>query len=202
MGNRKVNIMPMAGEGTRFKKKGFTIPKPLIDIHGKPMFIRSANSMPDADLWIFICQKKIFDDELILHHIKKNFINYEFICLDKLTDGQARTCSLAKEFLLDNDQLFISACDNYIVFNIDEYFSKIKEYDILVFTTHCNKLHIQNINSFGWIKSNNLCVEKISCKKQLSEDPTKDKIIIGTFAFRSFLIFENTLKDFFQKSVA
>ena len=103
MGNRKVNIMPMAGEGTRFKKKGFTIPKPLIDIHGKPMFIRSANSMPDADLWIFICQKKIFDDELILHHIKKNFINYEFICLDKLTDGQARTCSLAKEFLLDNN---------------------------------------------------------------------------------------------------
>ena len=35
----KINlIMPMAGGGTRFKKKGIKIPKPLIEINGKPFF--------------------------------------------------------------------------------------------------------------------------------------------------------------------
>ena len=65
MNNRRVNIMPMAGEGLRFTNAGYKKPKPLIDINGKPMFIRSAQCMPDADLWIFICQKK--------HSIKYNF---------------------------------------------------------------------------------------------------------------------------------
>ena len=132
------------------------------------MFIRSASCMPEADLWIFICQKKILNDNLILHHIKKNFINYEIICIDKPTDGQARTCSLAKHFLLNNDQIFISACDNYIVYNSKEYLSKINKYDVLVFSTKCNKFHLKNINSFGWIKSNNLYIEKISCKRILA----------------------------------
>ena len=99
MCSRKINILPMAGEGIRFKNKGYTIPKPLIDIKGKPMFIRSANCMPPADLWIFICQKNILKDGLIYKYIKKNFKNYEIIYIDYLTDGQASTCNLAKKYL-------------------------------------------------------------------------------------------------------
>ena len=37
MNRRNVNIMPMAGEGKRFKKAGYKTPKPLININGEPM---------------------------------------------------------------------------------------------------------------------------------------------------------------------
>ena len=40
---RKVNLIPMAGEGKRFVDKGITTPKPLIEISGKP-FISFVNS--------------------------------------------------------------------------------------------------------------------------------------------------------------
>ena len=30
-------IMPMAGEGSRFVEAGYTVPKPVIDVKGKPM---------------------------------------------------------------------------------------------------------------------------------------------------------------------
>jgi len=30
-------VIPMAGAGTPFKEAGYTFPKPLIDINGKPM---------------------------------------------------------------------------------------------------------------------------------------------------------------------
>ena len=30
-------IIPMAGAGSRFAKVGYTFPKPLIDVKGKPM---------------------------------------------------------------------------------------------------------------------------------------------------------------------
>lgn len=30
-------VIPMAGRGSRFAKAGYIKPKPLIDVHGKPM---------------------------------------------------------------------------------------------------------------------------------------------------------------------
>ena len=188
----------MAGEGTRFKNKGYTIPKPLIDIKGKPMFIRAANCMPPADLWIFICQKNLLKDGLIYKYIKENFNNYEIIYIDYLTDGQASTCNLAKKYLIDNDQIFISACDSYFEYNADEYFSKINTYDVLVFSTKSQEIHFNNVNLFGWIKSNNIFVEKISCKSQLSDEPKEDKVIIGTFAFKNLYFYKNSLNNLFK----
>ena len=38
-------IMPMAGEGSRFAKAGWTTPKPLIELRGVPLFMRAINSV-------------------------------------------------------------------------------------------------------------------------------------------------------------
>ena len=36
--DKKLNVLiPMAGLGSRFAQKGYTFPKPLIDVNGKPM---------------------------------------------------------------------------------------------------------------------------------------------------------------------
>ena len=45
---RIINIMPMAGLGSRFYESEFNLPKPLIKINKKPMFIQAAKSMPKA----------------------------------------------------------------------------------------------------------------------------------------------------------
>ena len=39
-----------------FIDAGFTQPKPLLDVAGKPMIMRAAESLPQADEWIFICR--------------------------------------------------------------------------------------------------------------------------------------------------
>ena len=65
---RKVNLIPMAGNGQRFIDEGYSIPKPLIEINGLPMILRSAKSLPKADQWIFICKKD---------HISNNRIDNE-----------------------------------------------------------------------------------------------------------------------------
>ena len=30
-------VLPIAGRGSRFTEEGFKLPKPLIQVHGKPM---------------------------------------------------------------------------------------------------------------------------------------------------------------------
>ena len=38
-------LIPMAGEGTRFPRDTYKIPKPLIDIYGTPMIQRAIESL-------------------------------------------------------------------------------------------------------------------------------------------------------------
>ena len=74
--SRIVNIMPMAGLGERFLDSKFNLPKPLIKILKKPMFIQASKSLPKSDLNIFICNKKLLEKfnikKIIANEYKKN----------------------------------------------------------------------------------------------------------------------------------
>ena len=114
----------MAGEGKRFKEAGYKVPKPLININGQPMFIKSAKCMPEADLWIFIVKEKFLKDGSIKKEISNNFENNKIISVKETTDGQASTCFLAKKYLEKNDRIFISSCDNYFEFDKRDFINK------------------------------------------------------------------------------
>ena len=57
--SNKLNVLiPMAGSGSRFRDAGFTFPKPLIEVEGKPMIqVVVENLGLDAN-FIFIVQKE------------------------------------------------------------------------------------------------------------------------------------------------
>ena len=56
--NKKLNVLiPMAGAGSRFEKAGYTFPKPLIEVNGKPMIqVVVENLNIDAN-YIYVVQK-------------------------------------------------------------------------------------------------------------------------------------------------
>jgi len=197
--NRRVNIMPMAGEGLRFINAGYRKPKPLINIDGKPMFIRSAKCMPKADLWIFISQKKFLTDNLIAKEIEKNFKNYNIIGIDQTTEGQASTCSLARKYLKNDDQIFINACDSFIEFDFKKYYAELEKYDVLVFTTKRNQIHLENPKAYGWVKVNKRGILNVSCKKPFNKEPSNERPIVGTFFFSKLKFFINSIDSLFKK---
>lgn len=50
-------VIPMAGRGSRFAKEGYAMPKPLIDVHGKPMIeVVTNNIRPKCEhKFIYLC---------------------------------------------------------------------------------------------------------------------------------------------------
>ena len=47
-------VIPMSGSGTRFLKAGYTVPKPLIEVDGKPLIEHVVNMYPGEKDIIFI----------------------------------------------------------------------------------------------------------------------------------------------------
>ena len=194
--SRIVNIMPMAGLGKRFSNSNFILPKPLIKIKNKPMFIKASESMPRSRLSIFICNNKLLKKFKINKIISKKYKKkFKIISVNRLTKGQANTCLLAEKYLKKNDKIFIHSCDSFIKYNYCDLDKKLNNSDAVILTTKPNSLHLKNIKSFGWVKIKNKKIMKITCKKKASSKPIKDFVIIGSFGFKNKNIFLKMIKD-------
>ena len=197
---KRINIIAMAGLGSRFLKQDYTIPKPLILIKNKPMFYYAAKSLPKSDKNYFICNEKLLSKTKFKYFVNKNFAHSKIITVKKKTKGQAYTCNLASKFICKNDVITYGACDYFYKFNIKKYDKMINESDLIVFVHKPNKKNITNFKEYGWIKKgNNNSIQNIKCKNKVSNNPKKDFVIIGSFTFKNKEIFTNSFKEMVKK---
>ena len=55
-------VIPMSGFGERFRRAGYHIPKPLIEVEGKPIIAHVVGLFPGEHDFIFICNQEHLDD--------------------------------------------------------------------------------------------------------------------------------------------
>jgi len=115
----------MGGLGSRFSKAGYTTPKPLIEVDGKPMFMRALDSFAGiSDIrHIFVIRKEHDDAYNLGARIRQQLPDAKIAVLDHDTAGAVESC-LAAQDLID-DALPISVADCDIYFESKAYFDKI-----------------------------------------------------------------------------
>jgi dTDP-glucose pyrophosphorylase len=130
-------LIPMAGEGSRFRKEGYDLPKPLIPVNGKPMIqLVVENLQFDAD-YIFLVRKEHLHSYpqtvKLLESISGGRCN--IVEVDGLTEGAACTTLLAKQFINNDDNLLIANSDQYVDYQKEtfNYFVKLTSVDGMVF---------------------------------------------------------------------
>lgn len=116
-------IIPMAGRGSRFSNVGYTTPKPLIEVAGKPMIYHAFKSVSQVNYRkvVFIALEEHEKQYQVHNLLKKEVINdFELILLDGVTEGQLCTVLKASPFFKEDEGLLIAASDSYIKSNIAE----------------------------------------------------------------------------------
>ena len=147
----------MAGEGSRFAKEGFTFPKPLIDVGGKPMIQKVVENLDFASEYIFLVRsshlKKYPGLEDTLARITNN--NFKFVEVDELTEGAACTALLAKELIDCKEDLLIANSDQYVEYEKDNFnlIKNLTDVDAIVWSFNAvhPKWSFVKTNSRGYI---------------------------------------------------
>lgn len=183
-----INIIPMAGLGSRFAQEGYLLPKPLIPVSGKPMISQVISRLPKADRTIFIVRNEHLKAYAIESVIKKEDPTATIVSLHETTNGQATTCLLGLEGVLDDEEIFISACDNSFLFD-EAKFAELKarpDVDCIVWTFTKDELLIAKPTAWGWVKLDNDkgTITDMSVKVPVSDDPFNDHAVVATFWFR------------------
>ena len=114
-------LIPMAGAGTRFESAGYTFPKPLIDIKGKPMIQWVVESLNINAKYIFLVRKEHYEKYSLKHTLNLIAPNCEIITIDELTEGAACTTLLAEEYINNNSPLLLANSDQFIEWDSNKF---------------------------------------------------------------------------------
>lgn len=113
-------VIPMAGAGSRFAEKGYTVPKPLIEFKGKTMIEHVVDNLNIDAKYTFIVQQDHLDNFNTRSILCKAIPNCNIVPLNGVTDGAARSLLFAKGYINNIDPLLIVNSDNLIEWrNID-----------------------------------------------------------------------------------
>lgn len=134
-------VIPMAGRGKRTNDYS-DLPKPLIEIHGRPMIDWVIETLGIDGKFIFITRR--YDYYLwntLLNTVLEDLVDdLEIIEIDYVTDGPASSALLAKDLINNDEELIIGNCDQVMDWKASGFLKKCRKKDIdgLVITQNQN----------------------------------------------------------------
>jgi dTDP-glucose pyrophosphorylase len=145
-------LIPIAGLGSRFPNH--SMPKPLIDVFGKPMIQAAIDSLAVEGKLIFIVRTQHIEQYKIDEQLK-NIYDCEVISVDHLTEGPACTALLAEKIINNDEPLIIANCDQIMHWDSETFKSFCINYPhdgfVVTYFANTNKNSYAKINKFGFV---------------------------------------------------
>tara|TARA_B100000989_G_C19523120_1_gene465306 strand:- start:1464 stop:2207 length:744 start_codon:yes stop_codon:yes gene_type:complete len=187
-------VLPIAGRGSRFVNAGYNLPKPLIEVHGKPMIEVVVNNIkPKVNhRFIFLALQDHLNNLGMRETLNRISPGCEIVPVTKVTEGAACTVLLAKNLINNSDQLMIANSDQWVDIDINEYLSVLNDdCDGLIMTMRADdpKWSFVGLDENGFVKN---VVEK----KVISNEAT-----VGIYNFKRGLDFVKSAEQMIKKNL-
>lgn len=183
-------VIPMSGFGERFRKAGYSIPKPLIEVDGKPIIGHVIDLFPSETDFIFICNKDHLEDP---NYRMKEILNElcptgRIVGISPHKLGPINAVLQAKHLLDPNQAVVVNYCD----FTCYWDWSHFKRF---VIDTNCDGAipaykgfhpHTLGNTNYAYIKEKNGSkgwVEDIQEKKPYTDLRMEEYASSGTYFF-------------------
>lgn len=128
--DREMNVLiPMAGAGSRFAAAGYTFPKPLIDVNGKPMIQAVVENLGLDANYIFVVQKEHREKYSLDTMLNMIAPGCTIVETDGMTEGAACTALLAKDYINNGHPLFFANSDQIVEWDSTKFMYEMQERD-------------------------------------------------------------------------
>lgn len=188
-------LIPMAGAGSRFAKEGYTFPKPLIDVQGKPMIQAVVENLDFNNEYIFLVRKEHVEKYEGMLDTLSRITNgrCKIVEVDGLTEGAACTALLAEEHIDCDEDLLIANSDQIIDYEPQNFrmLKALSNCEGIVFTF--NAVHPK----WSFVKTNSRgFITEVAEKRPISDIAT-----CGIYWYRKGSDFVKYAKQMIEKDV-
>jgi len=169
-------LIPMAGAGSRFAQQGYTFPKPLIEVNGKPMIQVVVENLNIEAHFIFIVQKEHYEKYNLKYLLNLIAPGCDIVQIEGITEGAACSTLLAKDYINNDAPLVMANSDQFIEWNSNESMYAFSADDIdggiVTFKATHPKWSYARVGDNGF-------VSEVAEKKVISDDAT-----VGVYYWR------------------
>lgn len=118
-------VVPMGGEGRQFQERGYTFPKPLVEVAGQPLIeLVVENLTPLCEhQFVFVCRKEHVEKYALEQVLELAAPGCRVLPMRQPTAGALCSVLLGMEHLQNDDELLIANADQWIDEPIDNFLS-------------------------------------------------------------------------------
>jgi dTDP-glucose pyrophosphorylase len=158
-------LIPMAGEGNRFKEVGINTPKPLIIVDGKTLIEHAVESLDMEGHYIFITKKyENQEHNNLLTKIFNNLVSsFTEIQVDGKQQGTSYSALYAEEYINNDDELIITNCDQILDWDSSEFLNACRSHG-----DGCLLLHESESHKHSYALIENKKIIKLAEKNPIS----------------------------------
>ena len=122
-------VVPMGGEGRQFAERGYTFPKPLVEIAGQPLVEVVVRNLTPSEphQFVFVCRAEHVQRYALGDVLALVAPGCEVVTMAKPTAGALCSVLLALEHLCHDDELLIANADQWVDLPIDRFLAAARE---------------------------------------------------------------------------
>lgn len=198
-------IIPMSGYGERFRRAGYTIPKPLIEIEGKPIIAHVIDLFPGENNFFFICNKDHLDNEdYRMKEILKEFCpTGKVLGINPHKLGPVHAVQQIQDHLNEDEPVIVNYCD----FTCYWDWNNFKDF---VYHSRCHGAipaykgfhpHSLGNTNYAYVLEEEGWIKDIQEKQPYTNNRMEEYASSGTYYFSSAAIMSNAFNDIVSKKM-
>jgi NDP-sugar pyrophosphorylase family protein len=122
-------VVPMGGEGRQFAERGYTFPKPLVEVAGQPLIeLVVRNLTPDEPhQFVFICRREHVERFALGDVLRLVAPGCRIVTMGQPTAGALCSVLLGMEHLCHEEELLVANADQWIDVPIDRFLAAARQ---------------------------------------------------------------------------
>jgi NDP-sugar pyrophosphorylase family protein len=131
-------VVPMGGEGRAFAERGYTFPKPLVEINGAPLIELVVRNLTPREphRFVFVCRQDHVQTFALAEVLRLVAGDCCIVTMGQPTAGALCSVLLGLEYLQHEDELLIANADQVVDAPVDDFLAaaRVGQWDGYVMT--------------------------------------------------------------------
>ena len=190
-------IIPMSGKGQRFVDAGYSVPKPLIVVDGKPMLQHVIDLTPGEHKFTFICNHTHLTTTNMREQILSMVDNANIIEIPDHELGPVYTIMQAIDQIEDDEEIIINHCDFGTYWDYKDFLKHTRDRnaDGVVVGYKGFHPHMLGTTKYASMRDDKQWMLEIQEKAYFTDDPMSEYVSNGTYYFKSGGIVKKYFKE-------
>lgn len=182
-------IVPMSGFGERFRRAGYDVPKPLIEVEGKPIIAHVIDLFPGETRFVFICNQDHLDNPAYRMRdiLQRSCPTGEIVAIPPHKLGPVNAVLLAAGKLDPDEPTIVNYCDFTCVWDYAAFkaWAKRTDCDGAVASYRGFHPHMLGSVNYAYVCMEGDWVADIQEKRPYTDTPMQEYASSGTYYFKS-----------------